>query len=104
MKAVWARAAIRDLTRAHEFIARENPEAAREIALRIVDTSERAIKFPEIGRTGRVKGTRELVVADTQYLIVYRVKKNRIHFLRVLHGRQKWPREKRRDADVRSQS
>jgi len=95
MKAVWARAAIRDLSRAHEYIARETPEAAREIAQRIVDATEYAIQFPEIGRTGRVKGTRELVVTDTQYLIVYRVKKNKIYFLRVLHGRQKWPRDKR---------
>ena len=95
MKAVWARAAIRDLSRAHEYIAREAPEAAREIAQRIVAATENAIQFPEIGRTGRVKGTRELVVTDTQYLIVYRGKKNKIHFLRVLHGRQKWPRDKR---------
>ena len=95
MKAVWTRAAIRDLTRAHEYITRENPEAAREIVLRIVDATEHAIQFPEFGRSGRVKGTRELIVADTQYLIVYRVKKNKIHFLRVLHGRQKWRREKR---------
>ena len=95
MKAVWTQAAIRDLSRAREYIARENPEAAREIALLIVDATEHAIQFPEIGRTGRVKGTRELVVANTQYLIVYRLKKNKIHFLRVLHGRQKWPPDKR---------
>ncbi len=95
MKAVSTRAAVRDLTRAREYIARENPEAAREIALRIVGATEHAIQFPEIGRTGRVKGTRELVVADTQYLIVYRVKRNKIHFLRVLHGSQKWPRDRR---------
>ena len=95
MKAVWTRAAIRDLTRVRDYIARENPGAAREMALRIVAATEQATQFPEIGRTGRVKGTRELVVANTQYLIVNRVKKNKIHFLRVLHGRQRWPRDKR---------
>lgn len=89
MKAVWTRAAIPDLTNAREYIAGENPEAAREIALRIVDASERIRQFPEIGRVGRVSGTRELVVAGTQYLIVYRLKKNAVHFVRVLHGRQK---------------
>jgi toxin ParE1/3/4 len=95
MKPVWARAAIRDLAGAREYIARVNPDAAREIALRIVDASERIIQFPEIGRTGRMKGTRELVVSGTQYLIVYRLKKTAIHFLRVLHGRQEWPAVKK---------
>lgn len=92
MKPVWTRAAIRDLSNAREYIARENPNAAREIALKIVDATERLINFPEKGRPGRVNGTRELVATGTQYLIVYRVKKNAVHFLRVLHGSQRWPR------------
>ena len=91
MKPVWTKAAIRDLVHIREYIARDNAEAAREIALRIVDATERIIQFPESGRSGRVNGTREFVVSGTQYLIVYRLKKNSIHFVRVLHGRQKWP-------------
>jgi toxin ParE1/3/4 len=95
MKPVWARAAIRDLASAREYISRVNPDAAREIALRIVDASVRIIQSPEIGRTGSMKGTRELVVSGTQYLIVYRLKKTAIHFLRVLHGRQERPTVKK---------
>jgi toxin ParE1/3/4 len=91
MKPVWARAAIRDLIHAREYIGLENQDAAREIASRIVEATERVIQFPEVGRPGRVSGTRELVVSGTQYLIVYRLKKNAVHFLRVLHKRQKWP-------------
>ena len=94
MKAVWTRAAIRDITHVREYIANENPAAAREIALKIVDTAERITRFPELGRIGRVYDTRELVASGTQYLIIYRSKKNAIHFLRVLHGHQKWPRGK----------
>jgi len=92
MKPVWTRAAIRDLIHVRDYIARENPSAAGEIASHIIDATERIIQFPEVGRVGRVKGTRELVVPGTQYLIVYRLKKNRVHFLRVLHGRQEWPK------------
>lgn len=94
MKPVWTKAAIRDLTQIRRYIARENPDAAREIALRIVDASERIIQFPEVGRIGRVKGTRELIVPGTQYLIVYRIKKQAVHFARVLHGSQEWPKRK----------
>jgi toxin ParE1/3/4 len=92
MRAVWTRTGIRDLSNAKEYIGRDNPDAAREIALKIVDATERIIQFPESGRMG--SGTRELVVPGTQYLIVYRVKKNAIHFLRVLHGHQRWPKSK----------
>ena len=90
MKPVWTRAAIRDLTHIREYIARESPDAAREVALKIVDATERIIQ----GRIGRVNGTRESVVSGTHYLIVYRLKKTSVHFVRVLHGRQEWPKGK----------
>lgn len=93
MKPVWTKSAIRDLVHIREYIAPDNADAAREIALRIVDATERIIQFPESGRSGRVNGTREFVVSGTQYLIIYRLKKNSIHFVRALHGRQKWPRQ-----------
>jgi toxin ParE1/3/4 len=92
MKPVWTRAAIRDLTHIREYIARENPDAAREIALKIVDATERIIQFPDVGRIGRVKGTRELIVPGTHYLIIYRMKKKAVHFVRVRHGSQEWPK------------
>lgn len=94
MKAVWTRAAIRDLTQIREYIARENPGAAREIALKIVDATERIIQFPEVGRIGRVKGTRESIVPGTPYLIIYRMKKKAIHFISVRDGRTDWPKGK----------
>ena len=94
MRTVWTRAAIRDLTHMRKYIARENPEAARDTALKIVDATDRNNQFPEVGRIGRVNGTRELVVPGTQYLIVYRMKKKAIHLVRVLHGRQVWPKGK----------
>ena len=90
MKAVWTQSAIRDLSNAKKYIDRDNPLGAREIALKILDATERII----LGRAGKVSGTRELIVSGSQYLIVYRMKKNAVHFLRVLHGRQKWPRGK----------
>ncbi len=94
VKAVWIQTAIRDLTNVKDDIGRDSPRAAREIALKIVDATERIIQFPEVGRSGKVSGTRELIVPGTQYLVVYRMKKNAIQFLRVLHGHRKWPRGK----------
>lgn len=44
-----------------------------------------------MGRAGRVAGTRELVVADTPYIIPYRVRGDAVEILRVFHAARKWP-------------
>ncbi|MGH9660026.1 MAG: type II toxin-antitoxin system RelE/ParE family toxin, partial [Bryobacteraceae bacterium] len=46
---------------------------------------------PQMGRPGRVLGTRELVVPDTPYIIPYRVRGERLELIAVFHGAQKWP-------------
>ena len=46
---------------------------------------------PDMGRPGRIAGTRELVVSATPYVIPYRVRAGRLELLAVFHGRQKWP-------------
>jgi toxin ParE1/3/4 len=45
----------------------------------------------KMGRIGRVKGTRELVISRTPFIAVYRIAGQRIEILRFLHGAQKWP-------------
>ncbi len=46
---------------------------------------------PGIGRPGRIRGTKELVVTGTPFILVYRVRGAQVEILRVLHGRQQWP-------------
>ena len=58
---------------------------------RIEESIERLLQFPEIGRTGRVSGARELVISDTPYIAAYRIKGQDITVLRVLHGARLWP-------------
>jgi plasmid stabilization system protein ParE len=43
-----------------------------------------------LGRFGSVEETRELVVAGTPYIVVYRVTR-RVEILRIRHGAQRWP-------------
>ena len=45
----------------------------------------------ELGRPGRLVGTRELVIPDTPYVIPYRVRRDRLELIAVFHSRQKWP-------------
>ena len=91
MKLVWTKAAIRDLMHLRRHIARDNPEAARIMAHRILDAVRSLLRHPEMGRIGRLAGTRELVVTRTPYLVPYRIRPKVIELLRVLHGRQEWP-------------
>jgi toxin ParE1/3/4 len=46
---------------------------------------------PQMGRPGRVHGTRELVITRTPYIAIYRLSSEAIQILRLLHGAQQWP-------------
>jgi toxin ParE1/3/4 len=41
--------------------------------------------------SGRVRGTRQLIVVGTPYVVVYRIEPASVVILRVLHGAQRWP-------------
>jgi len=40
----------------------------------------------------RVAGTRELVITTTRYIVAYRIQKETVQVLAVMHGAQRWPR------------
>jgi addiction module RelE/StbE family toxin len=91
MKVVWSRRAVRHLIHLREFIEKDSDQNAALIASRIVKAVDLLESHPEIGRPGRIIGTRELVVPDTPYIIPYRVRRERLELIAVFHGRQKWP-------------
>lgn len=91
MKLVWTEPARQDLREIFTYIAEENPHAARRL---LDEIKERAVLLqdnPQIGRAGRVDGTRELVVAGTQYILPYRLKEQQIQILAVFHCARLWP-------------
>jgi toxin ParE1/3/4 len=92
LKLRWTRPALADLVEAQNYIARENPSAAQALAQKVWDASENLCNHPGMGRTGHVEGTREWVVSDTPYLIVYRVRDEALEILRIWHGRRNWQR------------
>jgi plasmid stabilization system protein ParE len=64
MKVVWSRRALRHLVSVREHIEKHSEQSAARAARRILDAVELLQRHPEIGRTGRVVGTRELVVPE----------------------------------------
>ena len=91
MKLRWTRIALDDMEDAHEFIAADEPAATRRVMQQIEGAIALLRRFPDMGRCGRVKGTRELVVAGTPFVVPCRVKEDRIEILAVLHGARRWP-------------
>jgi toxin ParE1/3/4 len=89
---VWSPRAIEHLAHLRAYIARDDPKAANRIASASLEAVERLAELPNLGRPGRVTGTRELVVPGTQYVIPYRVRGDRLEVIAVFHGRQKWPK------------
>ena len=87
----WLKRALANLDAEAAFIARDHPAAAARVVEAIVTTVELLAQHPGLGRPGRVEGTRELVVANTPYLVPYRVRNNAVEILRVFHGARKWP-------------
>jgi toxin ParE1/3/4 len=92
MRIVWSSEALDDLDSLRAFIGKDSPKAARDMALRIVTSVERLLEpHPEIGRPGRIAGTRELVIANTPYVVPYRIDADVVFVLRVYHSARRWP-------------
>jgi plasmid stabilization system protein ParE len=70
-----------------DYLAERNPDAAFRLVNEILDRTETLLSAnPEIGRHGRISGTRELVLSNTSYVIAYRVTGA------VMHGARDWPK------------
>ena len=87
----WLPEAIRNRFDQLDYIAEDSPNAAADQD----DEIERQVNMlhdhPKMGRSGRVKGTRELVISRTPFVAVYRIQADTIQILRLLHSSQQWP-------------
>ncbi len=91
MSVKWLRKALRNLEQAHAYIAKDDPAAAVRTMLTMQRAVAQLAEFPNMGRIGRVEGTRELVIPSTPYFVVYRVQGNTVQILRVLHSARRYP-------------
>jgi toxin ParE1/3/4 len=88
---IWKNDARADLAKIIRYIAMNNLMAARAMRLRLQDAVLPIAEHPYLYRqSDRVPGCRE-IVAHPNYVVVYRVERECIHVLRVLHARQQYP-------------
>ncbi|RFB78669.1 type II toxin-antitoxin system RelE/ParE family toxin [Methylovirgula sp. 4M-Z18] len=88
----WKEAARADLLAIIDYISDDNPAAAQRLKDDLEDKAALLPEHPKLYRSGRVPGTREMVVRKN-YVVIYTENERVVTILRVLHGAQQWPPE-----------
>ncbi len=89
----WTKRATRRLDQIGAYISKESPQSAARVVRRIAESAQTLARYPEMGRAGRVEGTRELPFADIPYILAYRVSGGCVEILTIIHAAQRWPEE-----------
>ena len=92
MIVIWSPEALFDLADLRDYIAEDNSDAARRVAIAIVQTVEEGLSMnSKLGHPGRVRGTRELVMPKMPFIVAYRIRTNVLEVLGVYHTSRRWP-------------
>lgn len=86
----WTPEAIQDRDEIYAFIEADKPAAALALDELFEEKADRLVDHPDLGRPGRITGTRELVV-HRNYVRVYDSPGDEVRLLRVLHAAGQWP-------------
>lgn len=91
MRLRWLRRALQNLEEEARHIAADDRDAARAVVARVLEAVSLLASQPELGRPGRVAGTRELIVLRTRYIVPYRLRGDVVEILRVFHTSRRPP-------------
>jgi toxin ParE1/3/4 len=91
MRVRWLRRALQNLDEEATYLARDSPRIAGEFVRHLQASAAMLGDHPNMGRPGRIAGTRELVVTRFSYILPYRVREGSVEILRVFHTARKWP-------------
>ena len=87
----WLTQAFADLDQIVDYLLDRDPPAALSVYEAIQQQVGLLAEHPQIGRPGRVRGTRELVITGLPYIVAYYLKGQDVRILAVLHTARKWP-------------
>lgn len=86
----WKEIARQEFLEHIAYIADDNPDAAQKLKDEIESKTDSLPHHPKLYRSGRVPGTREMVVRSN-YIVVYTEDGKGVTVLRVLHAAQLYP-------------
>jgi addiction module RelE/StbE family toxin len=90
MELFWTPEAIKDRDDIYNHIEADNPAVALTLDELLSEKASRLVDHPNLGRSGRLTDTRELV-AHQNYILVYDLAGDLVRVLRVLHAARQWP-------------
>ena len=85
----WTPTSLRDLDALHSYISEDSATAALDMVETLPKGIAALTRNPHMGRSGRVAGSRELVIAP--YVVAYRSRKSAIEIPGIIHGARRWP-------------
>jgi len=86
---VWSPLAPARLQEIRAYVALDKPDAAERLATRIVAVVEALRNHPRLGSAGTEPGIRELIIGGTPYIVLYRVRGQRVIISTIWHGMQR---------------
>lgn len=91
----WTESSWKDLDGVTDYLRGEGVpfEDVEEYIKRIFKAPEHLSTLPGAGKPGKMPNTREWLVMDTPYALIYRVKGNTVQILRVMHGSRQFPEQ-----------
>ena len=93
MKVVWTPESLQDRLDIWDYIAADNRRAAIKIDTMFSNAAAKLATHPDLGRTGMVSGTRELIPHE-HYRLVYEIDDDTVWVLAVVHTSRQWPPER----------
>ncbi len=90
MKVRWTVSARLDRTEIRDYIAEDNRRAAATMDKLFSDAASRLAAHPEIGKAGKIPGTREWI-PHRSYRLVYEIKGSTVWILSLVHTARRWP-------------
>ena len=91
----WTETASEDMDGIADYLLGEGLafDAVENYIMRLYKAPQHLATLPGAGKPGRVPNTREWLVKDTPYALIYSESANRVQILRVMHGSRQFPEQ-----------
>lgn len=93
MRVLWTPEALQDRADVWDYIAADNPRAAARMDALFSQAAARLTEHPQLGRPGKIAGTRELIPHEN-YRLVYEIEQDTVWVLVLIHTARQWPPER----------
>ena len=90
MRVIWAPEAQQDRADIWDYIAADSPRAAARMDKLFSDAAGRLASHPNLGKPGKIAGTRELIPHEN-YRLVYEIEREAVWILVLIHTAKQWP-------------